>query len=83
MGGGGGGGKSGFPKFQVAQRSHLYTIHCILSTNSMLETMCPSLSTLAKVCLTIPVGTACSVHFCKNKKQKVSQQHNKSCLRKI
>ena len=24
----------------------------------MLETMCPSLSTLAKVCLTIPVGTA-------------------------
>ena len=28
-----------------------------LSTNSMLETMCPSLSTLAKVCLTIPVGT--------------------------
>ena len=29
-----------------------------LSTNSMLETMCPSLSTLAKVCLTIPVGTA-------------------------
>ena len=30
-----------------------------LSTNSMPETMCPSLSTLAKVCLTIPVGTAC------------------------
>ena len=28
-----------------------------LSTNSMLETMCPSLSTLEKVCLTIPVGT--------------------------
>ena len=28
-----------------------------LSTNSMLETMFPSLSTLAKVCLTIPVGT--------------------------
>ena len=24
----------------------------------MLHTMCPSLSTLAKVCLTIPVGTA-------------------------
>ena len=24
------------------------------STNSMLETMCPSLSALAKVCLTIP-----------------------------
>ena len=30
-----------------------------LFTNSMLETMCPSLSTLAKVCLTIPMGTAC------------------------
>jgi hypothetical protein len=29
-----------------------------LSTNSMLQTMCPSLSALAKVCLTIPVGTA-------------------------
>ena len=29
-----------------------------LSTNSMLETVCPSLSTLAKACLTIPVGTA-------------------------
>ena len=29
-----------------------------LSTNSMLETMCPSLSTLAKDCPTIPVGTA-------------------------
>ena len=29
-----------------------------LSTNSMLQTMCPSLSTLARVCLTIPVGTA-------------------------
>ena len=29
-----------------------------LSTSSMLETMCPSLSTLANICLTIPVGTA-------------------------
>ena len=28
-----------------------------LSTNLMLETMCPSLSTLENVCLTIPVGT--------------------------
>ena len=29
-----------------------------LSTNSMLEIMCPGLGTLANVCLTIPVGTA-------------------------
>ena len=29
-----------------------------LSTSSMLEIMCPGLSTLANVCLTIPVGTA-------------------------
>ena len=29
-----------------------------LSTSSMLEIMCPDLSTLANVCLTIPVGTA-------------------------
>ena len=29
-----------------------------LSTSLMLETMCPSLSTLANICLTIPVGTA-------------------------
>ena len=29
-----------------------------LSTSSMLETVCPSLSTLAKVCLSLPVGTA-------------------------
>ena len=29
-----------------------------LSTNSMLETMFPNLSVLAKVCLSIPVGTA-------------------------
>ena len=29
-----------------------------LSTNSMLKTMCLSLSVLAKICLTIPVGTA-------------------------
>ena len=33
-----------------------------LSTNSMLETICLSLSTLAKVCLTTPVGTACVKH---------------------
>ena len=33
-----------------------------LSTNSMLETMCLSLSTLAIVCLTIPVGTASVEH---------------------
>ena len=29
-----------------------------LSTSSMLETMCPSLSSLAKVCLTLPAATA-------------------------
>ena len=29
-----------------------------LSTSSMLETVCPSLSILAKVCPTLPVGTA-------------------------
>ena len=29
-----------------------------LSTSSMLEILCPGLNTLAKVCLTIPVGTA-------------------------
>ena len=29
-----------------------------LSTSSMLEIMCPGLSTLANVCMTIPVGTA-------------------------
>ena len=29
-----------------------------LSTSSMLEIMCPGLSTLANICLTIPVGTA-------------------------
>ena len=29
-----------------------------LSTNSMLETMCPSVSVLAKICVTIDVGTA-------------------------
>ena len=29
-----------------------------LFTNLMLETMCPSLSVLAKICLTIPVATA-------------------------
>ncbi len=34
-----------------------------LSTNSIMETMFPNLSILAKVCLTIPVGTA-SVERC-------------------
>ena len=29
-----------------------------LPTSSLLETMYPSLSTLVKVCLTLPVGTA-------------------------
>ena len=29
-----------------------------LSTSSMLETLCPSLSILVRVCLTLPVGTA-------------------------
>lgn len=33
-----------------------------LATNSMLHTICPSLSTLAKVCLTIPVGTTSVEH---------------------
>ena len=33
-----------------------------LSTNSILETMSPSLSTVTKVCLTIPVGTVLVEH---------------------
>ena len=33
-----------------------------LSTNSILETMCLSLSTLANVCLTTPVGTVVVEH---------------------
>ena len=34
-----------------------------MSTSSMLETMCPSLSILEKVCLTLTVGTASVEHF--------------------
>ena len=34
-----------------------------LSPSSMLETMCPSLSILAKVCLTLPEGTASVERF--------------------
>ena len=33
-----------------------------LSTSSMLETMCPSMCALAKVCLTLPVGIASVEH---------------------
>ena len=49
-----------------------------LSTDSMLETMCPSLSMLAKICLTVPLGTV-SVE-CSFSQMKMKKTRLRNCL---